>query len=653
MEKVKRIQELVSLLNQYRHEYYNLNNPSVTDSVYDGLVDELSNLEKETGYILSNSPTQSVGYEVVSKLQKRTHPTPLKSLDKTKSIDELNKWKKDKKVLVMLKADGLTVELNYDNGLLYEAATRGNGEVGELITNNAKTFKNIPLSIPFKGKLRLSGEAIINKKDFDKINSKLPQEEKYATPRNLVAGSVRQLDSKICSEREVNFQAFNILECSEELSDSKHENLKWLGQQGFSTVLYTKTSDVSDKLIKSMKQLAEENGTPIDGLVVSFDSIEYSNTLGETSHHPLHSIAFKFEDETEESVLRSVEWNTTRTGQINPTAIFDTVILDNTEVSRASLFNLSFIEELRLNIGSRIKVSKRNMIIPYIEENLDRDLGLLEFPHECPACGGRTRIKGTGMADFLYCLNDNCSAKLLDKFVHFVSRNAMNIDGLSEAGIETFVGKGFLKTFDDLYNLERYKDKIIKLEGWGVKSYNKLIEAANNSKRVKVGSFIYALGIPNIGVNGSKILAKHFNNDWFAFEDALCNDFDFTQLQDFGDITNRSLYDWYSNEDERKMWIGLTYILDFIKEEKKEVSSVGDNPFKGCKAYCTGTFASHKKEELKSILEGLGAEFASGYAKSLDYLIVGSIKGSSKEDKAKKDGVRILTEDEFLVMINQ
>ena len=347
-------------------------------------------------------------------------------------------------------------------------------------------------------------------------------------------------------------------------------------------------------------------------------------------------------------MLKDVEWNTTRTGVVTPTAIFDTVILDNTEVSRSSLHNLSFIEALDLNIGCRIMVSKRNLIIPHVEGNLDRDNGNLPYPTQCPSCGETTRIKNTGTANFLYCVNKQCPAQLLDKFVHFVKRDCMNIDGLSEATLEKFIEAGFLKTFDNIYNLEVHRDVIIKMDGFGIRSYNKLMDAIENSKKVKLSNFIYALGIPSIGKNSSKILAQQFHNDWFEFEEALCNSYDFTLLKDFGLITHDSVCNWYDDMQERLMWEKLTYIVDFAREEKKEtVGSI----FAGKKLYCTGTFASYKKDELKAIVESFGGEFASGYAKSLDYLVEGSLKSSSKVDKAKKDGVPVLSEDEFLRLI--
>lgn len=657
MDKIKHIKDLVSLLNTYRHEYYNLNRPSCSDSEYDSLFDELRTLESQTGFVLSNSPTQTVGYEVVSKLQKRVHPTPLKSLDKTKSIDELNKWRNGKDIILMLKADGLTVELDYENGKFIGGYTRGNGEIGEIISHNCKVFKNIPLVIPFTGKLRVSGEAIIHRSDFDKINSTLSEGEKYATPRNLVSGSVRQLDSKICSERNVYFYAFNILECIDDygistLDDSKYENFKWLSEIGFTVIpRMLNHYNILEKEINFLKDYANDLQIPIDGMVASFDSVKYSSTLGETSHHPLHSIAFKFGDETEETILRSVEWNTTRSGQINPTACFDTVILDNTEVSRASLFNLNFIKDLQLNLLNRVLVSKRNMIIPYIEDNLDRQEGnYVPIPKKCPSCGSPTQIKNTGTADFLYCTNDSCPAKQLDKFVNFVKRDAMNIEGLSEATLEKFINMGWIKTFADIYRLDRYKSQIIKTEGFGVRSYEKLIEAIEKSKSATMTNFLVALGINQIGTGGAKRLAKHFKNDIKAFLEATKSHHNFTGIEDFGLVTAYAVYEYFQNESNMHQVMELLQYITIKQDIKKEIVNTR-SIFSGKKVYCTGTFASYKKDELQKILEGLGAEFASGYAKSLDYLIVGSVKGSGKEDKAKKDNVPIMSEDEFLKII--
>lgn len=658
MDKITRIQELVKELNQYRNEYYNINKPSVSDVTYDNLFDELNTLEQNTHYILANSPTQTVGYTVLSKLQKRTHPTALKSLDKTKSLDELNKWRNSRDVILMLKGDGLTVELDYEDGRFIGGYTRGNGEIGEDISHNCRAFKNIPLTIPFEGKLRVSGEAIIHWNDFEKTNSSLSEEEKYATPRNLVSGSVRQLDSKICADRNVYFYAFNILEAIDTetsvdvLDDSKYENFKWLAELGFWTIVNTKIcQNISEADIHMMKEVAQTQNIPIDGIVASFNSIEYSNLLGTTAHHPLHSLAFKFTDETEESVLRSVEWNTTRSGQINPTACFDTVILDNTEVSRASLFNLDFIRNLKLNISSRIKVSKRNLIIPYIEENLDADNGILEFPEVCPSCGKEAVIKNTGTADYLFCTNDNCPAKMLDKFVHLIERDALNIEGMSEATLETFINKGWIKTFVDIYRIEKYKSDIIKTEGFGIRSYEKLIEAIEKSKNTKFEQFVYALGIPQIGKGGAKRLAKHFKNDINAFLEATSSHHNFTGIEDFGLTTAYSIFEYFENLENMSVVKDLLQYIIVAKPEEKKI--VADNPFKGAKVYATGKFANYKKDEIKTLLESLGAEFASGYAKSLNYLIEGSLEGSSKVEKARKDGVPVLSEVEFMKIIGR
>lgn len=650
--KIDRIQSLVKELNTYRNEYYNLNKPSVSDTEYDTKFDELSKLEKEINYILSDSPTCTVGYEIKSKLNKRVHPTPLKSLDKTKSIDELNKWRNNKDIILMLKADGLTVELDYENGSFVGGYTRGNGEIGEDISHNCRVFKNIPLSIPFQGKLRVSGEAIIHWNDFNNINSMLSDDEKYATPRNLVAGSVRQLDNKICSQRNVYFYAFNILECSEVLLDSKHYNFAWLWEQGFWTIFSLKLfGSVSQRDIECMVDYAKDIGIPIDGLVGSFDSVKYSNSLTITSHHPLHSMAYKFKDEAEVTTLESVEWNVGRTGVITPVAKFKKVILDNTEVTRASLHNLSICEELELGIGDSISIIKCNMIIPQIEENFTRSNNLF-IPEQCPVCGGVTIIEQLNESKVLYCTNEDCSAKLLKKFSHFVSRNAMNIDGLSEATLEKFLDEGFIEKFSDIYNIEQFKSKIVKMDGFGLKSYNNMAEAIETSKKVKFENFVFSLGIDQIGLGGAKRLAKHFNNDINAFLEATKSPYNFKGIEDFGNITSISVYEYFKNEDNMNQVLELLKYVTIKQEEKKEIVN-SNSIFTGKKIYGTGSFSNYKKEELKALLESLGAEFASGYAKSLDYLIVGSLKGSSKEDKAKKDGVPVLSEDEFIKMIGR
>ncbi len=654
MDKIKRIQELTKELNQYCHEYYNLNKPTVSDSTYDKLFDELQKLEIETGFSLSNSPTKTVGYEVVSKLQKRTHPTPLKSLDKTKSIDELNKWRKGKETLGMIKADGLTVEVNFDGGQFIGGYTRGDSEIGEVISHNCRVFKNFPLNIPFKGKLRIVGEAIIHQHDFEEINSKLSEDDKYATPRNLCSGSVRQLNSEICAKRNVYFYAFGVLEHNGDLTDSKKSNFDILEQYGFTIVpnIWIGNADISETDINFLKNWAKNNGISIDGVVITFDSVEYSKSLGETSHHPLHSIAYKFKDDMVETVLRDVEWNTTRMGNINPVAIFDTVFLDNTKVNRSSLHNLSIIKGLNLDIGNRVLVSKRNLIIPYIEDNLDRDGSVMDFPVECPSCGENTTIKHTGTAEFLFCSNKQCPAQLLDKFVNFVKRDAMNIEGLSEATLEKFINKGFLKTFSDIYDLEKYKNEIVQMEGFGLKSYNRLIESINKTRKVRMDKFLVGLGIPEIGRSASKTIAKHFNNDWFKFEEALNGGFDFNQLKDFGFVMDTNLHNWYKDNNERKMWTGLTYILEFEKEEKKV------NEFKsleGLTFVVTGNVKTFKnRKELEGLISSLDGKLSGSVSSKTNYLINNDVTSNSgKNKKAKGLDVPIISEVEFNEMIGR
>ena len=622
----------------------------VSDSEYDELFDELKKLESETGIIMANSPTQSVGYEAKSKLEKVSHSIPLKSLDKTKSIDELYNFIGDEDCLLMLKADGLTVELIYENGKLIQGSTRGNGEIGEDITHNVKTFKNVPLTIPYQGRLKIVGEAIIHKNDFEIINSKLSEEEKYATPRNLVSGSVRQLDSKICANRSVYFYAFGLLECDDFISESKVEIFNFINKNGFWTIInanITKETNIHN-VIELMRELGKEYFIPIDGLVFTYNSVSYSNSLGSTSHHPLHSLAFKFLDEAETTILREIEWSVGRTGTITPVAIFDPVIIDNTEVTRASVHNISIIEDLELGLLDSISIVKANQIIPQIEENFTRS-NTLVIPDSCPACGGDAMIKQLNDSKVLECVNNNCSAKLLKKLSHFVSRDAMNIEGLSEATLEKFIEMGIVKSFVDIYKLYNYP-LISDIQGFGKKSYQKLVDAVDKSKNVDMANFIYALGINGIGKGGAKRLAKHYRNNFDNLIDDSFDYINYMHVEDFGEVTAIALAEYLKNKENLNQLSELFQHITIKKSEK--TNNISNSVFSGKKVYATGTFANYKKDELKLLLESLGAEFASGYAKSLDYLIVGGVKGSSKEDKAKKDGVPILTEDEFIKIIS-
>jgi len=615
----------------------------MTDKEFDRLQDELKALEIETGFILSESSTQNVGYEVISKLQKVTHSIPLKSLDKTKSVNDLHRFTGGEKCVLMLKGDGLTCELIYNNGELIQGSTRGNSTIGEDITHNVRTFKNIPLKINYEGYLKLAGEAVIYNKDFKFINYK--ENGKYKNSRNLVAGSVRQLDSKICSERFVNFLAFNILTCEKDL-ETVEDQFEFLNSQGFETIPYKIVEDIDEEIIGDMKDIAAIEGIPIDGEVLKYNDIAYGKSLGETSHHPLNAIAFKFYDEVSETEYITTEWRTSRTGQLNPIGIFQPCDVSGSEIERATLHNVDYFEELQLGQGDTVTLIKANDVIPKITGNLTRS-NTEKIPEVCPVCGDKTEVRLLKTARVLFCTNADCPSKKIAQFEHFCSRDAMNILGVSEAILETFIDMGFIKTIPDLYDLEYYKDRIIMLEGFGEKSYNKIIEAIDNSRTCKLENFLYGLGIPNVGKGTAKDISNHFKGSVDDLFDAIGNWFDFSTIKDIGEITNDSIYKWLT-EENIEMYSELLRCLEF---ETKETKVIAENPIKDKKIYCTGTFASYKKDQLKSIIANLGGEFAVGYSKSLSILVVGSLKGSSKEDKAKKDGVKIMYEDEFLKII--
>ena len=648
---IKTIQSLVKQLNQYRNEYYNDNNPTVSDYEYDNLFDELKQLEEQTGFLMSNSPTQSVGFEVKSKLEKVTHSIPLLSLDKTKQVNDVIRFIGSQPCLLMLKYDGLTVELEYNNGELIKGSTRGDGFIGEDVTHNVKTFKNIPLKIDYNGYLKVVGEAIIHKNDFEKINDNLPIGiEKYKNARNLVSGSVRQLDSKLCSERQVYFMPWDVLEGLD--GDSKFYKIQELpsfGFQSFSDLFYIENGTTIDRLnemIENLKEKASRKNIPIDGLVVKYDSIAYSKSLGSTSHHNNDGLAFKFEDETADTTLLNVEWSMGRTGTLTPVAVFKTVELDGTDISRASLHNISIIENLKLGIGDNISVQKCNLIIPQIVENYTQS-NSLEIPNSCPICNGKTEIEQLNDSKELICTNPNCKGKLLGKFTHFVSKNAMNIDGLSEASLEKFIEKGWLKTFSDIYDLSKYKNDIINMDGFGEKSYNKLIQAIEKSKNVKLENFIVALGIDNIGKTASKTISKFFKGDWTAFENAWRIDFDFTNLDDIGRKRNDRLYE-YSSKDEMR-WYDLVCEMKFIKPTETinaDSSSSANNKFQNKTIVITGSFENYTRDTMQAKLESMGAKVSSSVSKKTDYVMVGTDAGS-KLTKARDLGIEILSENDI------
>lgn len=650
------VKSLVDTLNKYRDAYYNQSDPLVTDAEYDALFDRLKQIEQESGIVLSNSPTKTVGYEVKSKLVKVKHDIPLLSLDKTKDVGDLAKFIKANPCIMMFKYDGLTVELIYNNGHLVQASTRGDGYIGEDITHNAKTFKNIPLSIPYQGFLRVAGEAIIYKNDFQLINDNLPAGEKpYANARNLVSGSVRQLDSKICSSRSVYFMLWDVLEGLDDIAenpDSRISKFMACANLGFESPNGI-IIDIStlNNTIESLKCNAINRGIPIDGLVVKYDSLKYSKQKGGTSHHNNDGIAFKFEDEKEKTILRDIEWSLGRTGQLTPVAIFDPVELEGTVISRASVHNLSYLRDFDLNIGDEIEVYKANMIIPQIFKNLSAQTRAkkidVQYPAKCPCCGMSVEVEHVNNTDTVYCVNPYCNGKKLSAFEHFVSKPAMNIDGLSEATLERFINCGWLNTFADIYRLDQHKASIVKMDGFGVASYNKLWKAIENSKKVTFDKFLVALGIPNIGKTAAKDISQYCQGKIEQFEYLLNQDFDWTTLNDFGQVMSDSIKQWFKNADNTKNYVDL---LNVIQIQELETKKVQDSKFTNKSVVVTGTLQHFTRDSITAKLEELGAKVSGSVSKKTDYLIAGE-KAGSKLSKAKQCGVTVLTEDEFLEMV--
>ncbi|MDK0621533.1 NAD-dependent DNA ligase LigA [Clostridium perfringens] len=651
--KIKEMKSLISELNTASDMYYNTSNTIMSDKEWDIKLDRLKELEKETGIVLNNSPSVNVGYEVKSKLEKVKHEYVLRSLGKTQDIDELNSFIGNKKAVGMLKLDGLTTDLIYEDGKLIEGSTRGNGEIGEDITHNVKTYINVPKKIKYKGRVHIVGESIITYDIFNEIN----KNGEYKNPRNLVSGSVRQLDSKICAKRKIKFLSYNVF--GKEFI-SKEGELKWLEEQGFDVVDYRVVNNLNED-IEELKGLAAKKQIPIDGLVFTYDDKLYGESLGNTAHHPNHSMAFKFYDEEEETVLKEVQWQVGRTGVITPVAMFDPVELDGTEVAKATLHNVSTMKKLKLGLGDKITVYKANQIIPQIRENLTQS-NTLEIPCKCPVCGHETNIKISDNAEFLMCENPNCKAQLVQKIKHYCSRNAMNIEGLSEKTIEKFIEKGYLSSIEDIYKLQD-KTEIKRLEGFGVKSFNNLVNNIEKSKKCKLENFIYALGIPNVGKTTAKTLVEYVNElpvstiegnnpDEVLLKMNFLTVEDLLKMKDCGEIVANSIVDWLHNKDNINLVNSFIDEIDFVTEEKVEVT-VKKNPLKGMKVYPTGKFAL-KKSELKTKLEELGAIVESGYKKSLDYLILANDSSkSSKKDKAIKDGVKLFTEEELMKLLEE
>ena len=643
---LKRIKELVEILNKAGRAYYSKGVEEMSNFEYDALYDELVQLEKKTGCVLSDSPTVNVGYEVLSELPKERHESPMLSLDKTKSVDDLISWLGEQKALLSWKLDGLTIVLTYDNGELQKAVTRGNGEVGEIITNNARVFKNIPVTIPFKEKLVLRGEALITYSDFEKINEKIPEADaKYKNPRNLCSGSVRQLNNKITKERNVNFFAFNLVSAENvDFKNSRKEQFEWLKTQGFDVVEYKEvTKDNLADTVAWFEKAITTNDFPSDGLVILYDDIAYGDSLGRTAKFPRNSLAFKWTDETANTVLRQIEWSASRTGLINPVAIFDTVELEGTRVTRASVHNISIMESLKLGIGDTIQVFKANMIIPQIASNLTQS-GNIDIPKKCPVCGGDTQIKEINEVKTLYCTNPDCQAKHVKSFAHFVSRDAMNIDGLSEATLEKFIQKGFLKKFKDLYHLDRYSDDIIDMDGFGQKSYDNLIASCNRSKNTTLPKVIYGLGIANVGLSNAKMIVRQLK----TVENIInCQRQELESIDGVGSVIADTFVTYFENENNKKAFLELLEELNIEQEESQSANTLEGKIF-----VITGSLNHFdNRGQLKELIESLGGKVTGSVTSKTSYLINNDSESfSSKNKNAKKLNVPIITEDEFIEM---
>ncbi len=650
MDKLQLIKNKIEILNEAAKAYYQENREIMSNFEYDRLYDELVELEKETGIVLSNSPTIRVGYELLSSLPKEQHEKPMLSLDKTKEVDDLKAWLGDQKGLLSWKLDGLTIVLTYAEGKLVKAVTRGNGEVGEVITNNAKVFKNIPLNISFKGNLVLRGEAVISYSDFEKINDEIADvNSKFKNPRNLCSGAVRQLNNKITAERNVNFFAFSLVKAGNtDFTNSRIEQLNWLKDQGFGVVEFREVNSYClEEKVKWFAEQITENDFPSDGLVLAYDNISFGESLGTTAKFPRDSIAFKWRDEIRETRLLEIEWSPSRTGLVNPIAIFEPVELEGTTVGRASLHNISIMEGLELGVGDTIKVYKANMIIPQVSENLTRS-GTVKPPEVCPVCAGKTEIKQNNDVRNLFCTNEECPAKQIKTFSLFVSRDAMNMEGLSEATLEKFIAKGFVKELADLFQLERYKDEIITMEGFGVKSYNKLIASINKSRKTSPARLLYSLGIPNIGLSTAKLICKNFAFNWPDIENATFEQL--TEISGIGDIMAEAYVRYFSNEKNNAA------VKDLLKEiEFEEIkTSEEDLMFENMVFVITGSVEHFKnRDELKNIIEQKGGKVTGSVTANTNYLINNdNLSGSSKNKKAKELGTSIITEQQFIDWLN-
>lgn len=642
---LQRMKELVEKLDQAAKAYYQEDREIMSNQEYDSLYDQLEQLEKETGTVLTNSPTVRVGYEAVNELPKEEHPSPMLSLDKTKDREVLRGFIGNHKCLLSWKLDGLTIVLTYENGELVKAVTRGNGIVGEVITNNARVFKNIPLRIPYKGQLVLRGEAIITYSEFERINETIGDADaKYKNPRNLCSGSVRQLNNEITAKRNVRFYAFALVSARDvDFSNSREQQFIWLKKQGFEVVEYkVVTSESLDEAMDYFSKTIVNNDFPSDGLVVTYDDIAYGESLGSTAKFPRNSFAFKWADEMRETRLVDMEWSPSRTGLINPVAIFEPVELEGTTVSRASVHNISIVKELQLGIGDTIKVYKANMIIPQIAENLTRS-GNLVIPDKCPVCGREARIRKENDVETLYCMNPDCVAKKIKSFSLFTSRDAMNIDGLSEATLEKFIAMGFIHNFGDIFEIGKYKDQIVEMEGFGQKSFDNLMVSLEKAKETTLAKVIYSLGITGIGLANAKVICKYFDDDIekirYAEEEEI------SSIEGIGPVIAGSLADYFKSAENNQK---LDHLLSHLHLVHEETSA--EQVFAGKTFVITGSVEHFSnRSEAKEFIEARGGKVTGSVTKKTDYLINNDkTSASSKNKKAQELGIPILSEEDFL-----
>ena len=650
-ERLTRMKELCAILSKASRAYYQESREIMENFEYDKFYDELLRLERETGTVFAGSPTQKVGYEVLSELPKERHEKPMLSLNKTKSVDELKEWLGAQKGLLSWKMDGLTVVLTYENGTLSKAVTRGNGEIGEVITANARTFVNLPMSIPYKDRLILRGEAVITYSDFKKLNESIDDvEARYKNPRNLCSGSVRQLNSRITAERNVRFMAFSLVQADGiDFHNSRKEQFIWLSGLGFETVEFVEvTAENLSEAVAGFAKRIEDNDIPSDGLVLLYDDIAYGMSLGRTAKFPKDSIAFKWADELQETTLSHIEWSASRTGLINPVAVFEPVELEGTTVSRASVHNISIMEGLKLGAGDRITVYKANMIIPQIAENLTRS-GVRDIPQTCPVCGGRTEIRSVNDVKALYCTNPECQAKRIKSFDLFVSRDALNIDGLSEMTLEKFIAAGFIHEYDDIFHLDRHKEEIVGMEGFGQKSYENLIAAAKTSSHTTLPRLIFGLGIAGIGLANAKMICRHFKFDLDAMRKAdreeLC------AIDGIGAVLADAWVGYFKSDENNKV---LDHLLEDLTFENENTEST-DRSLEGKTFVITGSvehFANRK--ELQEYIEARGGKATGSVTAKTSYLINNEVtSNSSKNKKAKELGVPIISEADFLRMTGE